>query len=103
MGDMADWVNDDSPEDDSREERVMSDGKWSTVGAFWHSTNGGKAKIYGELTIDGRKLRVSLFENPDKEGRQPDFRLAAAPGAEWEEDEYAVKRAEEAKDEKIPF
>ena len=65
--------------------------KWQKLGAFWNSKHGSKAKIYGELTIDGKKLKVSLFENTDKQGNQPDFHLAAAPDAEWEEDAYAAK------------
>ncbi len=69
--------------------------KWQKLGAFWNSKHGSKAKIYGELTIDGRKLKVSLFDNTEKQGKQPDFHLAAAPDAEWEVDEYAQKRDEE--------
>jgi hypothetical protein len=48
------------------------------VGAIWEK-EGANGKFYsGELLINGRKIKIVLFKNKDKQGNQPDWDILVA-------------------------
>jgi len=48
------------------------------VGAIWEK-EGANGRFYsGELLINGRKIKIVLFKNKDKQGNQPDWDILVA-------------------------
>lgn len=91
MGEMADWVNNDSPHEDMdmREKQTMP-----KVGALWKADDG---QVSGEVTCRHchHRQKVALYPNGYKEKpTHPDYLLKGR--GEPELDDYAATKAREA-------
>jgi len=48
------------------------------IGAIW-GKEGANGKFFsGELLINGKKIKIVLFKNRDKQGNQPDYDILVA-------------------------
>lgn len=57
-----------------------SGGGLQKIGAFWKAKPGSKALVNGQIEIDGKKMRVGLYENNHKtKDTSPDYTLLLYP------------------------
>ena len=72
----------------------------SRIGALWAREKDGKRYLSGELELvrGGEKIRVMVFKNEDKEGRQPDYRIMRQ-----DDDETQARPAKEEKQPPFPM
>lgn len=81
------------------------------IGALWAKEKNGKRFLSGEIELvrGGEKIRVLVFKNEDKEGKQPDYRIMRQvedidePRRESKRQEPVIQRGREIDDEDLPF